>query len=274
MTLDEMKRIKKERGYTYAQIAEMSGVPLGTVQKIFCGETQAPRYDTLQALEAVFLREAVKTSRMDGVKAPAVQEAALYESAGRPGEYTAADYYGLPEEQRAELIDGCLYDMSSPSFVHQRIVGEVYRQIAVFTAANKGGCIPVTAPVDVRLDCDNRTIVQPDVLIVCDRGKIKRWGILGAPDFILEILSPSTKRKDCIKKLDKYMEAGVREYWMIDPDRLKLIVYRFEEEVYPEVYGLQGRVPLGIYQKKLFIDLDMVRDMIVEYPEDGREDVW
>ena len=263
MTIDEMKEIKQERGYSYEQIAELSGVPLSTVQKIFCGETRSPRYATLHALERVFQDE----------KAPSmVKEEVAYDFSGSQQEYTVKDYYALPDERRVELIDGVFYDMSAPSFVHQGIAGEVYFQIASFIKANKGECVVRMSPIDVRLDCDNRTMVQPDVLILCDRSKIMRWGIMGAPDFVLEVLSPSTKRKDCMKKLAKYMEAGVREYWMIDPDKCKLIVYQFDTELYPAVYGLTGKVPVGIYEGRLLIDLDQVAEAIEEYPDDGDEE--
>ena len=222
MTIEEMKRIKKEKGYSYAQIARMSKVPLGTVQKVFSGETASPRYDTLMALESFFMGEDMEGSLLR-------EEAAVYKVNRRQGEYSVEDYYALPEDKRVELIDGVFYDMSAPSFVHQRIGGEIYRQIANFIFENRGSCIPLMSPVDVRLDCDDKTMVQPDVVLLCDQGKIMKWGIMGAPDFVLEVLSASTKRKDCIKKLDKYMEAGVKEYWMIDPYQRKLIVYEFEK---------------------------------------------
>lgn len=260
MTIDDMKRYKRIKGYTNAQIAELSGVPLGTVQKIFAGETTAPRYATLLALESVFKDIGPDTSM--------VREAAAYYAPKKQGDYTIEDYYDLPEERRAELIDGVLYDMSSPTFVHQQIAGEIYLQISNFIRRNKGQCLPVISPIDVRLDCDDRTMVQPDMLILCDRDKIQKWGIMGAPDFILEILSPSTKRKDCIKKLDKYMEAGVREYWIIDPSQKKLIVYWFEQEIYPVVRGLDGEAQVGIFEGKLKIDLRTIEELIIDYPDE------
>lgn len=262
MTIEEMKRIKKAKGYTYAQLAEWSGVPLGTIQKVFSGETQSPRYSTLQSLEKIFKETEHRTSR--------VREAARY-IAKKQGEYTVQDYYALPDDVRVELIDGVIYDMASPSFVHQRIAGEVYRQIANYISANKGSCLPVIAPMDVRLDCDERTMIQPDVIIVCDKSKVKSWGIMGAPDFVLEVLSPSTKRKDCIKKLDKYMEAGVREYWMIDPFKQKVIIYQFEHEVYPAVYGLEESLAMEIFDGELKIDLQEIKSMIQDYPMDEGE---
>lgn len=273
MTIEEMKELKRIRGYSYEQIAELSGVPLGTVQKIFCGVTRYPRYSTLQALETVF-RDGTPVSyeyQSMGKSHKVEDKAFVYQASKKQGEYTIDDYYALPDDRRVELIDGVIYDMSSPSFVHQGVAGEIYYQIANYIREHKGECVVRISPVDVRLDCDDKTMVQPDVLIVCDRNKIMRWGIMGAPDFLVEVLSPSTKRKDCFKKLEKYMEAGVREYWIIDPDCRRLIVYDFESEVFPAVYGLSGKVPIGIYQGKLEIDLDMVAEMIEDYPDGGRE---
>ncbi len=255
MTVGEMKQIKKEKGYTYAQLAEWSGVPLGTVQKIFSGETQSPRYSTLLALEAVF-----KEHGQQSVMEP------LRYTAKKPGEYTVQDYYAMPEDVRVELIDGVFYDMASPGFVHQRIAGEVYRQIANYISESHGDCLPVTAPMDVRLNCDDRTMIQPDVIVVCEKEKVRGWGIMGAPDFVLEVLSPSTKRKDCIKKLDKYMEAGVREYWMIDPAKRKVIVYQFENEIYPAVYGMEELLEIGIFGGRMKLDLREIQNMIQDYP--------
>ncbi len=273
MTVEEMREIKKARGYTYEQIAERSGVPLGTVQKIFSGETQSPRYATLQALEAAFREEKV-SYYFDDSKGSGVEESALYRVAKKQGDYTIEDYYALPDERRVELIDGVIYDMSSPSFVHQGVAGEVYLQIANFIRYNKGECIARIAPVDVRLDCDNKTMVQPDVLVTCDKSKIKRWGIMGAPDFVLEVLSKSTKRKDSLTKTSKYAAAGVREYWIIDPDKKKLLVYDFENDAWPALYGLHGKIPVGIYQGRLEIDLDMVAEAIQDYPDGGRDEVF
>ena len=254
MTIQEMKEKKKEKGYTYAQIAELSGVPLGTVQKIFSGETESPRYDTLLALERFFLGQTM------------VQEEANYQ-VHTQGSYTVDDYRALPEEKRVELIDGVFYDMAAPSFLHQLIAGEIFRQIANYIYEQEGTCKPFVSPVDVQLDCDEKTMVQPDVGILCHNDIIKTWGVYGAPDFIVEIISPSTKRKDYTKKLSKNMGAGVREYWILDPYQQKLIVYEFESDSCPMIYGLDTEVPIGIYNGELKIQFQRIKEWIDEARE-------
>ncbi len=251
MTIQEMREKKKEAGYSDAQVADWSGVSLETVKKIFSGETETPGYDTLQALEQIF------TERQT------VRENVSYQ-ADRNGSYTVDDYRALPDDQRVELIDGYFYDMAAPTFGHQSIGGEIYRQIANFIMERGGACRPFIAPVDVQLDCDDRTMVQPDVGIVCDPSKIQQFGIYGAPDFLVEVLSPSTKKKDLTLKLAKYMEAGVREYWTVDITQQRLLVYFFESEVYPVIYSFEKPVPIGIYDGMLAIDFSNIAKWIRE----------
>ena len=270
MTLEEMKRIKQERGYSLAQLSEYSGVPLGTLQKIFSGETEHPRYATRRALEQALSEEAGGyDSNAKPTKPGLVGETSIYATyrPRKPGEYTLEDYYTLPEDRRAELIEGVIYDMAAPSFVHQHLLGKLFTQISSYIESKNGDCLPMMAPVDVRLDCDDRTVVQPDILILCDRNKICKWGIMGAPDFCLEIVSESTRRKDYIKKLQKYVDAGVREYWILDPERRMLVTYDWRDDFTAHMVPLQGKAGLALYGEELQIDLDEIVRLIQQYPD-------
>ncbi len=193
-----------------------------------------------------------------------VSEPAVAYGTKSQGEYTLEDYYALPDDQRVELIDGVFYDMASPLFVHQRAGGEIYRQIANYIMDRGGACIPFIAPVDVQLDCDDKTMVQPDVGILCDQSKRRKRVIYGAPDFLVEVLSSSTRRKDMILKLQKYVNAGVREYWMVDLHRKVVLTYFFEAEDYPIIYGFEDPIPVRIYGGDLMIDLRIVLQWLEE----------
>lgn len=256
MTVEEMKQRKKEKGYSVAKLSELSGVPVGTIQKILSGETANPRYDTSRALERVLGADCVRENIAYAV-----------EQEKRQGEYTVDDYRALPDERRVELIDGVIYDMNAPTFVHQRIAGVIHNQIMNYIKDRKGDCIPLFSPVDVQLDCDEKTMVQPDVIIICDHNKIKSWGIMGAPEFVLEVISPSTKGKDFILKLNKYKNAGVKEYWIVDPYQKRLTVYAFETERWPETFELKGVIGVALYENELKINLDEVAELIQDWPE-------
>jgi Uma2 family endonuclease len=249
MTREEMNRIKEVRGYSFKKLSEYTGVPVVTLQKIFSGATAHPRKATLDAIERVlnaseevYRGKAYEYTQDANDDAMLVREAALsYGTEKKQGEYTLKDYYALPDERRVELIDGVFYDMSSPRTVHQDIASYMHISFYDFIRREKKPCKVFEAPMDVQLCCDQRTMVQPDVFVVCDRDKIKGFGIYGAPDFVLEILSKATRKKDMTTKLQKYLEAGVREYWIIDPCKEILITYDFSDEDFiPCVYPLTG----------------------------------
>ena len=248
MTIREMQERKKELGLTYAQIAERSGLPVGTVQKVLGGITLTPRYDTIMALESVLGEE----------QPVAVRESARPYNVKKQGEYTLEDYYQFPDDVRLELIDGVIYYMSSPTSAHQLIGGYIYSRLLQHVLNNGGKCMPMIAPMDVQLDCDEKTMVEPDVLIVCDRDKIINRCVYGAPDFIIEVLSKSTKKKDSVIKLNKYLNAGVREYWMIDPNRKTIVVYDFENSDIPSIYSFDDKVPVSIWDKQCVIDFSRI----------------
>lgn len=116
-----------------------------------------------------------------------------------------------------------------------------------------GDCFLFTAPVDVRLDNDDYTMLQPDLAIVCQKEKLTKQYIAGAPDFIIEIVSPSTRKRDQFLKLMKYQNAGVREFWIVDVEKERIITYFFEEDDIPVIYGLEDDIPVKIYQRELVI---------------------
>lgn len=187
-----------------------------------------------------------------------VREMPAYHAGKQQGEYTLEDYYAIPDERRVELIDGIIYDMAAPSNVHQILADEILVQLKQYVKKKGGTCIPMGAPVDVQLDCDDKTMVQPDVLVVCDRDKVKFQNIYGAPDFIIEILSRSTRKKDLCLKLAKYMQAGVREYWIVDPDKKYIFVYDFENEGELTLYTFQDSVPVQIFDGECQVDFSEI----------------
>ena len=167
--------------------------------------------------------------------------------------YTYADYLTWPDDARYELIDGEAFLMApAPLIEHQEVAGEVFRQLA--NQLDGKACRPYIAPVDVRLprndeaDAAIDTVVQPDVLVVCDPSKIDRRGVRGAPDWLLEVLSPSTAAHDQIAKRRTYERAGVREYWLVHPSDRTLTVYVLDNGQYgrPEIYELKDATPIGV----------------------------
>lgn len=167
--------------------------------------------------------------------------------------YTYADYLQWPDDARYELIDGEAFLMApAPLVEHQEVAGEVYRQLA--NQLDGQSCRPYIAPVDVRLprtdeaDAAIDTVVQPDVLVVCHSAKIDRRGVRGAPDWVLEVLSPSSAAHDQIAKRRTYERAGVREYWLVHPGDRTLTVYRLAEGQYgrPDIYELKDATPVSV----------------------------
>ena len=275
MNLEEIRQKKKEYGYTNLQMAEKSGLPLATVQKVLGGTTKAPRYQTIQALASVFPQETQYSTKPESAPNVVREPGAAYATEARPkqryprqGSYTIDDYLALPDDQRVELIDGVIYDMSAPTPPHQLIGGEIYALLREFLLRKNGACVPFIAPVDVQLDMDNKTMVQPDVCVVRDHSKIKQVRIFGAPDFVVEVLSPSTKMKDILIKMQKYHSAGVREYWMVDPDAetVTRILYMPPTEDLPdgdmkmEIYPFFTPVPVGIFNDECVIDFEGIRE--------------
>ena len=252
MTIDEMQELRKQLGYSYEMVAQVSGVPLGTVQKVLLRITKSPRRDTIKALEEVF----------KPMYSSMVKETSAYNVSVPQDEFTVDDYLALPEEERMELIDGAIYDLGAPTDKHQIIRDEIFAGFRDYIRKKKGKCVTITSPIDVQLVCDNRTMVQPDVVIVCDRNKFQKGRIFGAPDLVVEVLSNSTKKKDIFIKGNKYWNAGVREYWMVDPIKKLVHVYEYEKEDFQTIYTFEDKVPVGIWNNECEVDFAEIYEYI------------
>ena len=227
MHIEDLKKRKLELGYSNEEIAQLTGVPLSTVQKIFAGITKHPRHDTLMALEAL-LRAPVYFRREDDGK--------------------------VSSNTRVEQLDGYLYEMETPPAMHQLMIPPLMEQLRKQSREQGITCTVCQAPLYVCLQ--NSDLVCPDIFVVCDRSKFSARGLDGAPDLMIEIADISTKKRDSGVKLYKYFDAGVKEYWIIDPTERVVMVYTLMNG-YPfaEMYSFDAVVPVGIFDGKCMIDM-------------------
>ena len=162
--------------------------------------------------------------------------------------YTSADYWNLPEGHRAELIGGQFYDMAPPSFKHQKILMEIAGTIRDYIKSKHGTCEVIPAPFAVNLDADDRDWVEPDISVICDKNKLTDRGCSGAPDLIVEVVPPSSRRMDYNIKNGLYVSSGVREYWIVDPEKERTTVYHYEADDAPTIYTFTQAIPMGIFE--------------------------
>lgn len=162
--------------------------------------------------------------------------------------YTIEDIYALPEGRRAELIDGKIYDMAPPSRIHQEILMELSATLRNHIRKNAGNCKVYPAPFAVFLSEDDKNYVEPDISVIYDKNKLTDKGCNGAPDFIIEIVSPSSRKMDYSTKNALYANSGVREYWIVDPERERTTVYRYEEDAAPIIIPFSENVKVKIYE--------------------------
>lgn len=162
--------------------------------------------------------------------------------------HTIEDIYALPEGQRAELIDGQIYDMAPPKRIHQKLVNRLCQTITNHIDSKDGGCEVYPAPFAVFLNADDKTYVEPDISVVCDQNKLDEYGCNGAPDWIIEIVSPSTERMDYGIKLFKYRSAGVWEYWIINPQNRTVNVFDFDSNEKTGQYNFDNGIESCIYK--------------------------
>ena len=191
-----------------------------------------------------------------------------YIDPAKQGSYTLVDYYSLPDDIRVELIDGELIYMETPDYVHQALSAELTYLLMDFVRKRNEDCVVLVSPLDVQLDKDNRTMVQPDVIISCAKEQRIKRGIYGAPDMVIEITSSSTRKKDYTKKMVKYLEAGVREYLLVDLQKKVIITYYFEEDMIPHIYPFDGKIPVSIFQGECIIDFAAIWERL-DLPEES-----
>lgn len=250
MDIQELKKRKKHLGLTNRQLSELSGVALGTVNKILSGATKAPQIDTVKALSRAIEEKEFKYEPKGEQLLYIREEAVRYNAEKKDGEYTVEDFCALPEDVRAELIDGYLIYMETPSLEHQDIIGNLYYDMKQYLKKKKGPCKVFFSPVGVRLDEDDKTMLEPDLVVLCDPQKSDGKKINGAPDLVVEVVSPSSRKRDYLIKLNKYWKAGVREYWIVDPERKMIEVYWLqggEKEFEISHYRMEDKVPVRIW---------------------------
>lgn len=180
--------------------------------------------------------------------------------------YTYGDYLNWTDEQRYEIIDGEVYIMTpAPYRKHQKVLGALHNHFYNYLIGKK--CEVYLAPFDLRLpldnECDNeiKTVVQPDLLVICNQDKLDERGCKGAPDLLIEILSPSSIKRDKQVKRDLYERHKVKEYWIVDYLEKVVEVYILNEEgkyIKPEIYSEKDSIVVNIFEGELEIDLELV----------------
>ena len=203
-----------------------------------------------------------------------VREDFLGMTAGK-GSHTVEDVLALPEVQRAELFDGEMAAKAFPTATHQGIISCLFTEIAVYLKAKEAHCRIMMSPFAVFLKDDGRNYLAPDITVVCDGEKLDEEGCHGAPDWVIEVVSPTSRALDYGKKLGAYIDAGVREYWVVDPEKKVIVTYYLEQPDIPVIHHLGDIVKSGIYND-LAIDTSQLEN--IQYrktakPRDrGRED--
>lgn len=258
-----LTQIRESLGLTQKELEKKTGIHQADISKIERGIAN-PSVETLEriaaAMDCTISHDFIIRSNEDEgeyVRGNLARNLSVWR---KQGEYTVDDIMALPEGVRAELVDGVIYDMAPPLIVHQRILFHIAYEIERYIRDNKGACEVLISPVGVLLsEEDNKNYFEPDMVIVCDPEKIKERFIVNGPDFVLEVTSESTSSRDYTIKKEKYKGIGVREYWIVDTKRKRLIVYLADTEYNtPEIHTFDETVGIHIYDDKVKIDLQQL----------------
>lgn len=259
MTADDLRKKKEQAGMTTAALSKLSGVPVGTINKILNGETKSPRYDTICALEQA----------LDSVRKPSqtVRESGEPYCVDVQDTYAAADCGNRLYDVKAEQMDGEWICSGKPTAGHQFLISQLILQLGRFIEETGGSCLVLPSPFCVYPDGDEKTVLQPDISVVCHRDRLSRDGLMGAPDLVMEITSSFTRKHDLGRKMCRYLEAGVREYWVLDIKTRRILVYCFEQDELPSAYSFEEEIPVSIYEGKLRICLRKAAAVLDELGE-------
>lgn len=295
MNISELKNRKKELKLTTAQLAYLAELPVSTVSKIMTGETKNPSYITIEKIDKALLREEMvrrieaykmaldkyckglddseqynitqfeknyrKVNNLNDDPIPFAKpikhdndtDGNFAISGDKRVTTTQLDMFG--EDKSIELIDGKMIFSQAPGLQHQIIVQNIGESIAAFIKKNNGKCRMFNVGVNIFIDEDEYSLLIPDLVVVCDESKLTESGINGAPDLVIEVVSKSTRRLDYNDKMHKYMHAGVREYWIVDPEKERVTVYIAGEPMMAYVYSFDDEIPVGIYDGELKIKI-------------------
>ena len=287
--LNEIKNRKKKLKLTTAVVADRAGLPVSTVSKIMTGETKNPSYATIEKIERVLAQEEMYRrvyayfkllkEYIDGHTDETVDQIEFEKNYKREnnisflivnslqektGELTDGNLaldkklnidflHELGEDKQIELINGHLIYNEAPNLKHQMIVQNLGRIIDTFIHSNNGKCQMFNVGVNLYFEEDNNSLLIPDLVVLCDDSKLSESGITGTPDWIIEVVSRSTRRVDYNEKMHKYMGTGVREYWIVDPEKERVTTYIEGEPMMAYIYGFDDEIPVYIYDGKLSI---------------------
>ena len=291
MNLQEMRECKRALGYSNETLAELSGVPLATVQKVLSGITKSPRQKTVEALSKVLgagmpagrpaisnysvqIRRGDSPSGMEDKTEIVNESARLIRTESYPEVFTGIrsvvreddrpntieDIYALPDGTRAELIDGRLYYIPTPTRTHQKITGEMYLAAAAYIKAHHKECEVYIAPFGVYLNGDDSLYVEPDLSIIRDTSRLSERGCMGAPDWIIEVVSAPSRKTDYAVKLNKYRQSGVKEYWIVDPSLRTVLTYVFDDNRDVEdadLYPFEAEIESSLFEGLLIRPADL-----------------